>query len=176
MGEHTVAARSCGRSSPVALAFEPVVENNPICRDTGPLWHPTFHSLPSLCYSRYTFINQPVWEDEQLGELCAACLSSRASWFVVRRANHCTTEALYVVFNIVTISTSNNVTVKDCSWKNVFIIVVQTHHMLYKISTFIILHFYYFIKTMWITINDFSRKYLCCYQGRAKPTVNHYSF
>ena len=31
-----VAVRSCGRSSPIAFAFEPVVEINPLLRDTGP--------------------------------------------------------------------------------------------------------------------------------------------
>ena len=34
---HAVAARSCRRLSPVALAFELVVEMNLLPRDTGPL-------------------------------------------------------------------------------------------------------------------------------------------
>ena len=42
--EHVVAVCRCGRSSPVTLAFEPVVK-----------------------------INQPVWKNEQLDELCANC-------------------------------------------------------------------------------------------------------
>ena len=32
---HSIAGHSCGRSSPVALALEPVVEINPLGRDTG---------------------------------------------------------------------------------------------------------------------------------------------
>ena len=31
VGAHTIAARSCGRSSPVTLTFEPVVEINLLC-------------------------------------------------------------------------------------------------------------------------------------------------
>ena len=72
-GGGAVAPCSCGRSSPVTSDFELVVEINPLSRDTGPLWHPSFHSLPSLGCLRYPFINQFIWEDEQLGELCADC-------------------------------------------------------------------------------------------------------
>ena len=37
VGEHAIAAYSCRPSSPVALAFEPVVEINLLHQDTGPL-------------------------------------------------------------------------------------------------------------------------------------------
>ena len=37
-----VAARSCRRSFSFALAFESVVEIDPLSRDTGPPWHPEF--------------------------------------------------------------------------------------------------------------------------------------
>ena len=59
---------------------------NPLPRDTVPLTS----NFPQFTFPRYTFIYQPAWEDEQLGELCADC--HRASGFVVRHANHCTTE------------------------------------------------------------------------------------
>ena len=36
-GEQAVAAHSCGRSSPVTLAFQPVIEINPLPWDTGSL-------------------------------------------------------------------------------------------------------------------------------------------
>ena len=74
LGTHAIAARSRRRSSPVTLIFEPVVEVNPLRRDTGPLLHPTFHNLASPGFHRYPFIYQSVWKDEQLGELCADCL------------------------------------------------------------------------------------------------------
>ena len=34
---HTIVVRRCGCSAPFTLAFEPVVEINPLHRDTGPL-------------------------------------------------------------------------------------------------------------------------------------------
>ena len=37
VGAHAIAAHSCGRSSPVVLVFQPVVEINPLCWDTEPL-------------------------------------------------------------------------------------------------------------------------------------------
>ena len=74
------------------------------------------------------------------------------------------------LYNIVALSTFSNVTVKDCSWKNEFIIAVQSYHMLYKIR---VLTFHYTFKIMWITVSDFSIKYLCCYQSRTQPTINH---
>ena len=79
VGAHAVAARGCRRSSYVTSAFEPVVDINPLHRDTGPLWHPSFHSLPYLDYPKYPFIYQSVWEDEQLGELCTVCLRPRSN-------------------------------------------------------------------------------------------------
>ena len=88
-------------------------------QDTQPLSHPSFHSLPSPGFTKYTFIHQPVWVDEQLGELClggwtagwavfgwmnnswVSCAPAALVWdwtqanrFIVRRANHCTAEAL----------------------------------------------------------------------------------
>ena len=74
VGTHAIAVCSCRRSSPVTLAFEPVVEINLLPRDTGLIWHPTSHSLPSPVLPRYPFIYQAIWKDEQLGELCATCL------------------------------------------------------------------------------------------------------
>ena len=95
---HAVVVRSCGRSSPVTLAFEPVVEINLLPHDTGPLWHPSFHSLPSPGFPRYPFINQPVWEDEQLGELCPDCPrpgSNSSQPIHGQTCYHCTTERMY---------------------------------------------------------------------------------
>ena len=83
VGAHSIAARSCGHSPPLALAFELVVEIDPLGQDTGPLWHPTFHSLSSPGFPRYPFIYQSIWKDEQLGELCTDCLrpgSNSGQW------------------------------------------------------------------------------------------------
>ena len=38
----------------------PVVEINPLRRDTRPLLHPNLHILPSQGYPRYPFVDQPV--------------------------------------------------------------------------------------------------------------------
>ena len=63
----------CKCLSPVTLAFEPVVKINPLPWDTGPLWHLSFHSLPSPGFPSYPFINQPIWEDDHLDDMCVAC-------------------------------------------------------------------------------------------------------
>ena len=86
-------ARCCGRSPPVSWAIEPVVNSNPLPRDTWQVRHPSYHSLPSLGCPRYPFIDQRV--DENLGEVCAGCGDrTPARGFVARHADHYTTEAL----------------------------------------------------------------------------------
>ena len=84
-------AISCSLSSLITSAFESVMESNLLPQDAGPLCHLTFHSLPSPGFPRYPFIHQPVWEDEQLGELCIICPnpgSNSGHRFIVRRVNH----------------------------------------------------------------------------------------
>ena len=56
MGAHAVAAGSGGCSSPVTPGQTVTVTSE----------------FPQ-CLPRYQFIDQPVWKDEQLDELCADC-------------------------------------------------------------------------------------------------------
>ena len=77
------------------IGLETVVEINPLPRDTGPLWHLSFHSLPSLGLPLYQFI------DNLFGRMNSwvSCVLTALVWdwtwgLVVRRANHCVTEAL----------------------------------------------------------------------------------
>ena len=93
-----VGVRRCGRSSLVILAFEPAVWSNPLPRNIRPLWHPSSHSLPSPKFP-YVAIYLPT----RFGRMkswvsCAPTVlvrdRTRASGFVIKRANHCTTDVL----------------------------------------------------------------------------------
>ena len=93
---HALAVHKCRCSSPVTLLFEPMVEINPLRRVTGPLWHPTFHNLPSPCFpSNQLSINPFGRMNSWMSCMPTAFVwdQIRASKLVVGRANYCTTEA-----------------------------------------------------------------------------------
>ena len=86
---------------------------------------------------------------------------------------HCSTWSLIfivlhlasnVIYDIVAISTFNNTTVEDYSWKNEFIIVVQDK------KTFIMLHFH-FIIIMGIMVSNFSKKLVVTKAGISLPSI-----
>ena len=68
-------SKSLPMSSPVTLAFEPVLWWKLICyartQSHCNILVSTVYLPPG--FPRYLFIHQPVCEDEQLGELCADC-------------------------------------------------------------------------------------------------------
>lgn len=62
---------------PASSGLEPVVSKDKLIQDTEPLWHTSYHSLPSPYLPRESFIDQPKGEDEQLGEPRHWLLSAR---------------------------------------------------------------------------------------------------
>ena len=94
--EHAVAARRCGRSSPVTLAFETVVKINLLPRDTGLLRYTSFHSLSYPDFPGAHLSTNPFGRMNSWLSCAPTSLGRDRTWvggFVVTCANHCTTEA-----------------------------------------------------------------------------------
>ena len=80
----------------------PVVETNSLRRNTGLLWHPTFQ----FTFSRFPLV--PIYQNMfgRLNSWVSCALTAfvwdrtRASGFVVRRANHCTAEGVLWIYII----------------------------------------------------------------------------
>ncbi len=100
LGASTVAA--CGHSAHlVTSAFEPEGGENPLSRDTGPMWH--LGKVPQFTLPRFpqAHIYQPTQRGWTISWVCNAPtiqtrIPTQARRFVARHANHYITEALTI--------------------------------------------------------------------------------